>query len=269
MPHRIAADQMGCRARGSKPKRAMAWPRPAPTVRNLVRRGAGGRDQRPRSDGAGDRRRARPAARPDGAAEGPWARRLHFLHQRAERQGRTAGRKPASVACFSTGNRFAARSASMAWSSGSPTPRPMIIGRPARGIRNSAPGHPTSRAHSTAGRRSKRVSRRRSANSRTRTFRVLHIGAATAWFPVGSSSGAIVRIASMSGACSGLRATAGPKGCSTHDRQRDHTGERARLTQGAAFASIAMAVTLIALKTWAALPDRFDGDARLACRQRP
>ena len=73
--------------------------------------------------------------------------------------------------------------------------------------------------------------------------------------------------------CSARRPMAGPKGCSTRDRPRDHGhahgAERAALTTRAALASIAMAIFLIALKAWAAYRDRLDGHARLARRQRP
>ena len=112
---------MGCRARGAKPKRRrrMATDPFAP-VRRLVRRGARERAQRPRSDGARDRRRGGPAVGADGPAQGPRARRLRLLHQRAERARASSSPPTRAPRCCSTGSRCAARSGSKARSSASP-----------------------------------------------------------------------------------------------------------------------------------------------------
>ena len=105
-------------ARGAKPKRQSGMAdRSVPTVRESVRRGAGGRGQRSRSDGAGDRRRARP----------PGVRMVLLKgHGRTASFSTPTSRAPRASSspqirgqrCSSTGSRCAARCASKARSSG-------------------------------------------------------------------------------------------------------------------------------------------------------
>ncbi len=61
--------------------------RPLSAVRALVQGRIGERDQRPRGDDAGDRRRSGPAGRADAAVQGRRRARPRLLRQRRERQG--------------------------------------------------------------------------------------------------------------------------------------------------------------------------------------
>ena len=149
--------------------------------------------------------------------------RLHFLHQRAQRQGRAAGRKPARLAALPL--EVPAPAGPHRWRGrGRPVPRPTLIGRPARAIRSSAPGRRSNRARSIA-RDVRAAVRTGAAPFEEETCRGRRTGVAIAWFRRGSSSGPTGPIASTSGACSGSRVTAGPRDCSTRDHRRNRGPE--------------------------------------------
>ena len=101
-----------------------------------------------------------------------------------------------------------------------------------------------------------------------RTSRVLRTGAAIASCRDASSSGRIARIASTSGACSGSRATAGPKGCSTHDEPRNHPGGTFTAHPARGVGEHCDGGHPDRLESVGSGANIVDGDARLACRHR-
>ena len=157
--------------------------RPVRAVRRLVRRGRGERAQRSRGDGAGDRRRRRPARRvrmvllkghgPDG-----------FVFYTNEQSARASSSPPTRAPrCCSTGSRCAGRCASKARSSACPTPRPTPISPRARrdsqlGAWASDQSRPLD-SRETFEQRFDEVKR----GSKARTCRARRTGAAIAWCP--------------------------------------------------------------------------------------
>ena len=194
--------------------------RPLRPVRRLVRGGESERAQRSRSDGAGDRRRRRPAVGADGAAEGPRAGRLRLLHQCRQPQGRRARRQSATPRCCSTGSRCAARCGSKAAVEPVSTPKKPtpISPRAARDSQIGAWASDQSRPlDSRADLRSALRARWREQFEGQRRSAPAALGGLPRRAASGSSSGATARTGSTSAGCSTRPTAAGAKGCSTRD----------------------------------------------------
>ena len=163
----------------------------------------GQRAQRPRSDGAGHRRRGGPAVGADGAAEGPRARRLRLLHQRRQRQGRADRRQSARRAAVPLEVAAPAGPCRRPGRARRPTPRPTPISPPrARDSQLGAWASDQSRPLDSRATFEQRFEEMQAAVRRRGRCPARRTGAAIASCPSGSNSGATGRTGCTSAGCS-------------------------------------------------------------------